>query len=266
MEEVKNIKPTTNSELKVLIPKIRKGDKAALKRVVEGNLKLVINVAKHYTGYGGLEFLDLIEEGNVGLIKAIEKYNPRMGYSFSTYAFWWIRQYIQRAILNQTKTIRIPFYVYEVVKKLLKVSEELHQKLDRQPTTPELARQLHLSIQKTRKFMQEIQMFQKVGSLESPLNDKMDVFLKDLIRDKETHSPDYIVDLIKSHEELEKLLKSLTRQEKKIIRLRFGLVDGKGYNLREIGQRMGLSRERIRQLETRALSKLKNLITRMNLP
>ncbi|MFB0528305.1 MAG: RNA polymerase sigma factor RpoD/SigA [bacterium] len=264
MQELRTIPQVTEKEMAELFPKIKKGDGRAKKRVIEGNLRLVISIAKRYSCYG-LDFLDLIEEGNVGLIKAIEKYNPQMGYNFSTYAFWWIRQYIQRAILNQTKTIHIPLYAYETIKKLINVSERMHEELERQPTTAELAKKLRLSIKNTRKFLQEIQVFERVGSLDSPLGDKFDIFLKDLIRDEEKESPDYVVDLIKSHEELAEILKKLSPQELKVIKLRYGMVDGKGYNLREVGERMNLSRERIRQIEKRAIERLKKIVLRMQL-
>ncbi len=264
MQELRTLPQVTEQEMTELFPKIKKGDGKAKKRMIEGNLRLVISIAKRYSCYG-LDFLDLIEEGNVGLIKAIEKYNPQMGYNFSTYAFWWIRQYIQRAILSQTKTIHIPLYAYEAIKKLINVSERMHEELKRQPTTAELAKKLRLSIKKTRKFLQEIQVFEKVGSLDSPLGDKFDIFLKDLIRDEGKESPDHVVDLIKSHEELAKILKKLSPQELKVIKLRYGMVDGKGYNLREVGERMDLSRERIRQIEKRAIERLKKIVVRMQI-
>lgn len=264
MQELRTIPQVTEQEMVELFPKISKGDGKAKKRMIEGNLRLVISIAKRYSCYG-LDFLDLIEEGNVGLIKAIDKYDPKMGYNFSTYAFWWIRQYIQRAILSQTKTIHIPLYAYEAIKKLINVSERMREELARQPTTAELAKKLHFSIKKTRKFMQEIKVFERVGSLDSPLGDKFDIFLKDLIRDEEKGSPDHVVDLIKSHEELAQILKKLTPQELKVIKLRYGMVDGKGYNLREVGEKMDLSRERIRQIEKRAIERLKKIVLRMQL-
>ena len=264
MQELRTIPQVTEQEMVELFPKISKGDSKAKKRMIEGNLRLVISIAKRYSCYG-LDFLDLIEEGNVGLIKAIDKYDPKMGYNFSTYAFWWIRQYIQRAILSQTKTIHIPLYAYEAIKKLINVSERMREELARQPTTAELAKKLRFSIKKTRKFMQEIRVFERVGSLDSPLGDKFDIFLKDLIRDEEKGSPDHVVDLIKSHEELAKILKKLTPQELKVIKLRYGMVDGKGYNLREVGEKMDLSRERIRQIEKRAIERLKKIVLRMQL-
>ena len=264
MQELRTIPQITEQEMAELFPKIKKGDGKAKKRMIEGNLRLVISIAKRYSCYG-LDFLDLIEEGNVGLIKAIEKYDPKMGYNFSTYAFWWIRQYIQRAILSQTKTIHIPLYAYETIKKLIHVSERMREELERQPTTAELAKKLRLSIKKTRKFLQEIRVFERVGSLDSPLGDKFDIFLKDLIRDEEKESPDRVVDLIKSHEELAQILKKLSPQELKVIKLRYGMVDGKGYNLREVGEKMRLSRERIRQIEKRAIERLKKIVIRMQL-
>lgn len=264
MQELRTIPQITEQEMAELFPKIKKKDEQAKKRIIEGNLRLVINIAKRYSCYG-LDFLDLIEEGNVGLIKAIEKYDSKMGYNFSTYAFWWIRQYIQRAILNQTKTIHIPLYAYESIKKLINVSEKMREGLERQPTTAELAKKLRLSIKKTQKFLQEIRVFEKVGSLDSPLGDKFDIFLKDLIREREDKSPEHVLDLIKSHEELARILKKLTPQELKVIKLRYGIVDGKGYNLREVGEKMRLSRERIRQIEKRAVERLKKIVLRTQL-
>ena len=265
MNELRSIPPLSDTEVKTLFSKLKKGNNSVKKRIIEGNLRLVVSVAKHYSCYG-MDFLDLVEEGNLGLIRAIEKYMPTMGYSFSTYAFWWIRQYIQRAILNQTKTIHIPLYAYETLKKLISVSQILQNKLSRRPTTPELAKELHLSIQKTKKFLQEIQVFQQVGSIESPLGDKSDLFLKDMIREEDSHSPERLVDIIKSNEELDILLNELSKQEQKVIRMRFGLLDGKTCNLREIGIRMNLSRERVRQIEKKSLHKLKNLILKRELP
>jgi len=264
MQELRTIPQVTEKEMTDLFPKIKKGDGKAKKRMIEGNLRLVISIAKRYSCYG-LDFLDLIEEGNVGLIKAIDKYDHKMGYNFSTYAFWWIRQYIQRAILSQTKTIHIPLYAYEAIKKLINVSERMREELERQPTTAEVAKKLRLSIKKTQKFMQEIRVFERIGSLDSPLGDKFDIFLKDLIRDEEKGSPDRVVDLIKSHEELAEILKKLSPQELKVIKLRYGMVDGKGYNLREVGEKMDLSRERIRQIEKRAIERLKKIVLRMQL-
>jgi RNA polymerase sigma factor (sigma-70 family) len=264
MQELRTLPQVTEQEMAKLFPKIKKGNGEAKKRLIEGNLRLVISIAKRYSCYG-LDFLDLIEEGNMGLMKAIDKYAPKMGYNFSTYAFWWIRQYIQRAILNQTKTIHIPLYAYETIKKLINVSEKMYRELERQPTTAELAKKLRFSIKKTRKFLQEIQVFERVGSLDSPLGDKFDIFMKDLIREEEKESPDYIVDLIKSHEELAEILKKLTSQELRVIKLRYGMVDGKGYNLREVGEKLHLSRERIRQIEMRAVERLKKVVLRMQL-
>jgi len=264
MQELRTIPQITEEEIANLFPKIKKGDGKAKKRMIEGNLRLVISIAKRYSCYG-LDFLDLIEEGNVGLIRAIEKYNPKMGYNFSTYAFWWIRQYIQRAILSQTKTIHIPLYAYEAIKKLINVSEKMHEELERQPTTAELAKKLRLSIKKTRKFLQEIQVFESVGSLDSPLGDKFDIFLKDMVKEEEKESPDHVVELIKSHEELAQILKKLTPQELRVVKLRYGMIDGKGYNLREVGEKLHLSRERIRQIEKRAVERLRKIVLRMHL-
>jgi len=277
MQQLRTIPQVTEKEMAELFPKIKKGDSRAKKRMIEGNLRLVVSVAKRYFLYirgkrrtdpdfcYGLDFMNLIEEGNEGLMKAVDKYNPETGYKFSTYAFWRIRQYIRRAISREDKRISIPLYAYETIKKLINVSERMHEELERQPTTAELAKKLRLSIKKTRKFLQEIQVFERVGSLDSPLGDKFDIFLKDLVREEEKESPDYVLDLIKSHEELVKILKKLTSQELKVIKLRYGIVDGKAYTLREVGEKMDLSRERIRQIEKKAIERLKKVVLRMQL-
>lgn len=265
MHELRTIPPVTEEEIKKLYKQMKKGDKEAKKRMIEGNLRLVVSIAKHYSCYG-LDFLDLIEEGNLGLMKAIEKYKLGKGHSFSTYAFWWIRQFIQRAILNQTRAIHIPLYAYETIKKLIRVSQELEKELQRQPTESELAKKLHLNIEKTKRFMQEIQVFNKIGSLESPIDDKYELFIKDMVREESSKSPDRVYSVIKLHDEVNKILEKLSVQEMKVIKYRFGLIDGKSYNLREIGETMKLSRERIRQVEKKAISKMKYIILRMNIP
>ncbi len=263
LKEISSLPQIKENEIKKLYYKYKKGDINAKKRIIEGNLRLVINIAKHYAGYG-LDFLDLIEEGNLGLIKAVEKYNPRKKTNFSTYAYWWIRQYIQRAILNQTRTIHIPLYAYETLRKLIHISEELEKKLNRQPTTRELAKKLKLSLKKTQQFLNDLQVFQSISSLDTPIDEDYELFFRDLIKEDKEESPDRAVELLKMHEELEKVLSKLTPIQLKVVKLRFGLEGNRRYNLREIGEIMALSRERIRQIEQKAINRLKQFFMQLD--
>jgi len=267
LKEINSIPQVTEEEIKELYKAMAKGDENAKKRMIEGNLRLVVNLAKHYTRQSmyGLDFLDYIEEGNLGLIKAIEKYDPKSGYKFSTYAYWWIRQYIQRAILNQSKSIYIPVYAYDTIKKLIRVSEQLQQELERRPTTKELSDKLQFSMTKTRRFLQDMSVFEKAASLDSEIEDNTDIFLKDLIPDEERYSPDQAFSILKMHDELNEIMGKLTDLEMEVIKLRFGFYDGKRYTLRQIGKMKKLTHERIRQIEKKALERLKRIAARMNL-
>lgn len=267
LKEINSIPQVTEEEIQELYKAMEKGDENAKKRMIEGNLRLVVNLAKHYTRQSmyGLDFLDYIEEGNLGLIKAIEKYDPKSGYKFSTYAYWWIRQYIQRAILNQSKSIYIPVYAYDTIRKLIRVSEQLQQELERRPTTKELSDKLQFSVTKTKRFLQDMSVFEKAASLDSEIEDNTDIFLKDLIPDEERYSPDQAFNILRMHDELNEIMGKLTSIEIEVIKLRFGFYDGKRYTLRQIGKMKKLTHERIRQIEKKALERLKRIAARMNL-
>ena len=248
-EELAEIK----EEIKNLQKDLDAGDEAK-KRLAEANLRLVVSIAKRYVGRGML-FLDLIQEGNLGLIKAVEKFDYRKGYKFSTYATWWIRQAITRAIADQARTIRIPVHMVETINKLIRVSRQLLQELGREPTPEEISEEMHMSVERVREILK---ISQEPVSLETPIGEEEDSHLGDFIQDDNVPVPADAAAFTMLKEQLEDVLSTLTDREQKVLRLRFGLDDGRARTLEEVGKEFNVTRERIRQIEAKALRKLRH--------
>ncbi|ASV68972.1 RNA polymerase sigma factor RpoD [Cytobacillus sp. FSL W7-1323] len=254
LKEIGRVDLLTAEEEISLANKIEQGDEEAKRRLAEANLRLVVSIAKRYVGRGML-FLDLIQEGNMGLIKAVEKFDYRKGFKFSTYATWWIRQAITRAIADQARTIRIPVHMVETINKLIRVQRQLLQDLGREPSPEEIAEDMDLTPDKVREILK---IAQEPVSLETPIGEEDDSHLGDFIEDQDATSPSEHAAYELLKEQLEDVLDTLTDREENVLRLRFGLDDGRTRTLEEVGKVFGVTRERIRQIEAKALRKLRH--------
>jgi len=254
LKEIGKVPLLTAEEEVELAKRMEAGDNEAKRRLAEANLRLVVSIAKRYVGRGML-FLDLIQEGNLGLIKAVEKFDYRKGYKFSTYATWWIRQAITRAIADQARTIRIPVHMVETINKLIRVSRQLLQEMGREPTPEEIAKEMNMSVDKVREIMK---ISQEPVSLETPIGEEEDSHLGDFIPDDDAPAPAEAAAFTLLKEQLIDVLDTLTSREEKVLRLRFGLDDGRARTLEEVGKEFNVTRERIRQIEAKALRKLRH--------
>ena len=252
LKEIGRVPLLTPEEEHELAERMAKGDPAAKKRLSEANLRLVVSIAKRYGGRG-MQFLDLIQEGNLGLIKAVEKFDHTKGFKFSTYATWWIRQAITRAIADQARTIRIPVHMVETITKVKKTSSQLLHENGHDPTAEEIAERLNIQVDKVREIMR---IAQDPVSLETPIGEEEDSHLGDFIPDDDAPAPAEAASLILLKEQLNKILGTLTEREAKVLKLRFGLEDGRSRTLEEVGKEFDVTRERIRQIEAKALRKL----------
>ncbi len=254
LKEIGKVDLLSPDEEMELAKRMAEGDEVARKRLAEANLRLVVSIAKRYVGRGML-FLDLIQEGNLGLIKAVEKFDYKKGFKFSTYATWWIRQAITRAIADQARTIRIPVHMVETINKLIRISRQLLQEYGREPSDEELAKEMDMPIEKVREIRK---IAQEPVSLETPIGEEEDSHLGDFIPDEEVAAPSDAAAFTLLKEQLIEVLDTLTDREEKVLRLRFGLDDGRARTLEEVGKEFNVTRERIRQIEAKALRKLRH--------
>jgi RNA polymerase primary sigma factor len=254
LKEIGKVPLLSGDEEIELAKRMEQGDEEAKQKLIESNLRLVVSIAKRYVSRGML-FLDLIQEGNLGLIKAVEKFDYRKGYKFSTYATWWIRQAITRSIADQGRTIRIPVHMVETINRVVKISRQLVQKLGREPSADEIAEVAQMPVDKVREIMK---LSQEPVSLEKPIGEEEDSHLGDFIEDENTLSPADAAAFILLREQLEEVLQTLTDREQRVLKLRFGLDDGRARTLEEVGQEFHVTRERIRQIEAKALRKLRH--------
>jgi RNA polymerase sigma factor (sigma-70 family) len=260
---IKDFPELSREAFNTLWHRANKGDRDAKKELVERNLRLVIPIAKKYYR-PGLDFLDIIEEGNLGLMHAIDKFDPKKGFRFSTYGAYWIEQSIRRAIDEQSKTIRIPPHAWEALRRWLREWDRLHGQLGRDPTLSEMAQRLHLSARQVKGILDAAEAARGIGSLEAPLDDDENLTVKDVISDDELYAPDRLISLFKLHDELDVALSQLPLRERQILEMRFGL-NGENQTLEEVGKKLRVSRERIRQLEKRGLERLRRLAQRMGI-
>ena len=254
LKEIGRVNLLSAEEEMDLAERMSKGDEEAKKKLAEANLRLVVSIAKRYVGRG-MMFLDLIQEGNLGLIRAVDTFDYTKGYKFSTYATWWIRQAITRAIADQARTIRIPVHMVETINKLVRVSRQLVQELGREPTPDELAKGLNMSVEKVREISK---ISQEPVSLETPISEEEDSHLGDFIPDDDALAPSEAASYVLLKEQLVDVLQTLTPREAKVLKLRFGLIDGRQRTLEEVGKEFNVTRERIRQIEAKALRKLRH--------
>ncbi len=254
LKEIGKIPLLTAEEEQETARRLAEGDEDAHRRMVEANLRLVVSIAKRYVGRG-LPFLDLIQEGNLGLLKAVNKFDYTKGYKFSTYATWWIRQAISRAIADHARTIRIPVHMVETINRVSRATHELVQELGREPTTQEIAKRLHLSVEKVEEVMR---LGQEPISLETPVGEEDDSHLGDFLRDEDAAEPPDAANYAMLRQQLADVLMTLTPREREVLRLRYGLVDGKLHTLEEVGEAFQVTRERIRQIEAKAIRKLRH--------
>lgn len=254
LKEIGRVPLLSGDEEKELAEKMAAGDERARKRLCEANLRLVVSIAKRYVGRG-MQFLDLIQEGNLGLIKAVEKFDPTKGFKFSTYATWWIRQAITRAIADQARTIRIPVHMVETITKVIKVSNQLLHQNGHEATAEEISAVIDMPVERVREIMR---ISQDPVSLETPIGEEDDSHLGDFIPDEDAPAPAEAASLTMLKEQLNDVLSTLTDREAKVLKLRFGLEDGRSRTLEEVGEEFGVTRERIRQIEAKALRKLRH--------
>jgi RNA polymerase primary sigma factor len=254
LKEIGRVSLLTAADEVDLAKRIEAGENLAKQQLTEANLRLVVSIAKKYIGRG-MSFLDLIQEGNMGLIRAVEKFNYHKGFKFSTYATWWIRQAITRAIADQARTIRIPVHMVETINKLVRVSRRLLQELGREPTDQEIAEEMGITQDKVREI---VKVSQDPVSLETPIGEEEDSHLGDFVEDTQAVAPSDAASLTLLHNEVEDILDTLTPRERRVLQLRFGLIDGHQRTLEEVGKRFGVTRERIRQIEAKALRKLRH--------
>lgn len=264
LKDIKAIPLLTAKQEIELATRIQRGDTKAKRQMILANLRLVINIAKRYS-HLGVPLLDLIEEGNLGLMKAVMKYNPRKGFRFSTYAAWWIRQYITRAIANQGKTVRIPVYMTEVLSKFKRVTEELTQKFSRKPSAKEIARRMRLPVERVER-LQELATSSQPTSLETPVGEEGETEMIDLIQDETKPSAQETITRFLQRERIDALLQRMSERERRIVSLRFGLEDGISRTLGETAKHFGITRERVRQIEVVAMRKLRTFLTTEEAP
>ncbi len=253
LKDIKKLPLLTAEEEIYLANRIKKGDKAARARMIQSNLRLVINIAKRYS-HLGVSMLDLIEEGNLGLMKAVEKFNPKKGYRFSTYAAWWIRQYISRAIANQGKTVRMPVYVIELLMRFKKTTEHLTNSLKRRPRLNEIAKRMRLPMKRVKQLSK---MVSGISSLNAPVGDEGSTEFMDLIEDENMTTAVDELSAFFTSERIKHLLERMSKREQKILNLRFGLKEGVAHTLRDTAKHFGITRERVRQIESAAMKKMR---------